>query len=64
MLWITRPNGDRVRVFCKRCLFEGRDWLNPDPCEHILEAEGETCEIKTARQELSELDSQVNGDPK
>ncbi len=64
MLWTTRANGERVRVFCKVCLFEGRNWLDPEPCEHIQEAEGVKCEIKTVRQELSGLDLQVNDDPK
>lgn len=36
--WKTLPDGSRRRWWCKACRDQGRDWLAPEPCEHVLNA--------------------------
>jgi hypothetical protein len=38
--WNETPGG-RERLWCKTCRDEGRPWLTPEPCEHILSATAE-----------------------
>lgn len=38
--WQEAPSG-RVRLWCKTCRDEGKAWLTPEPCSHILEAKPE-----------------------
>lgn len=38
MAWDETPTG-RVRLWCLPCRENGADWLTPEPCEHIQQAE-------------------------
>jgi hypothetical protein len=38
--WNETPTG-RERLWCKTCRDEGKPWLTPEPCEHILSATAE-----------------------
>lgn len=38
--WNETPSG-RERLWCKTCRDEGKPWLTPEPCEHILSATAE-----------------------
>jgi hypothetical protein len=40
--WKTLPDGSRRRWWCKTCRDQGKDWLAPEPCEHVLAATEET----------------------
>lgn len=39
--WDETNSGDRLRLWCKDCRDEGREWLTPKPCEHIQRATAE-----------------------
>lgn len=53
-LWIDKPDGSRERIFCKICLMEGRSWLTPEPCSHILSSPGEIVQPQQIRDNLHE----------
>jgi hypothetical protein len=58
--WREGPNG-RVRWWCKTCRDEGREWLTPKPCEHILRAEPEMMiSLKEAIASVEALRSQAS----
>ncbi len=44
VMWVKKPDGSRERIFCKACLLEGREWLTPEPCEHVLQSEEQPVE--------------------
>ncbi len=60
LMWYTTAEGNRKRIFCKQCLKEGQPWLTENPCSHVLEAEGQSADMQTAKNLLS----QVSDDPK
>lgn len=37
MVWDEKPTG-RMRIFCKVCEREGKEWFSDEPCEHVLSA--------------------------
>jgi hypothetical protein len=39
--WEDQPDGSRVRLWCKACRAEGREWLTQEACSHIQTAEAE-----------------------
>lgn len=60
-MWADTPGG-RERVFCKKCLMEGREWLTREPCEHILMATGWEATMEQAQDLLSQEVGGANPD--
>jgi hypothetical protein len=54
-MWTNNRDGSRTRIYCKICLMEGRPWLTPEPCSHILADPGQKVEPQTIRDNLKGL---------
>jgi len=39
--WVEDLNGNRVRVYCLKCMRAGKEWRTPEPCQHVQNAIGE-----------------------
>jgi hypothetical protein len=39
-VWTVDENGEKRKIFCLQCFYEGKPWTNPEPCEHILNMKG------------------------
>ena len=54
--WQEQTDGTRHRFWCKDCQDEGKEWLTPEPCEHILTAKRrKTIPIKVATATLQKF---------
>ena len=49
VVWTQTPEGARRRVFCLVCKAEGKPWMTPEPCEHVLKATGQPVTLEAAK---------------
>jgi phenylpyruvate tautomerase PptA (4-oxalocrotonate tautomerase family) len=54
MVWTTDGQGNRVRILCMTCQREGKPWMTPEPCDHILNAQGQSGNVESAKSILSD----------
>jgi hypothetical protein len=45
VIWTERENGKRERLFCMICFSQGREWTTAEPCEHVLNSEGQPIKV-------------------
>jgi hypothetical protein len=61
MCWDELSAGGRQRHWCQYCRAEGKEWLTPEPCHHILEATEKTkisnMEIQDTLKSFQETDA-------
>jgi hypothetical protein len=55
VVWTETPEGKRQRVFCLICRDQGKPWRTSEPCEHILNAQGERVLLKAQAENLQSL---------
>jgi hypothetical protein len=54
MVWTVDAKGNRHRIICMVCQREGKPWRTEEPCDHILNAKGESGSIEVGSMSLKD----------